>query len=76
MCLWASEQIAPQSVIVVGAFPAFIQCSCVITCVDNHVSKDDNMKLSFKCSIVPQLVLVVCIFSSFNYIHSCILTGR
>jgi hypothetical protein len=46
-------------------FSTFIQCSCVITSVDNHVSKDDNMRLSFKCSIVPQSILVVCIFSSF-----------
>jgi hypothetical protein len=52
----------------VGALPTFIQCSYVITSVDNHVSKDDNMRLSFKCSIVPQSVLVVCIFSPFNYI--------
>ena len=68
----ASEQVIPQSVFEVGAFPTFIQCSCVITSVYNHISKNDNMRLSFKCSIVPQSVLVVCIFSPFNYIHLCI----
>jgi amino acid transporter len=61
----ASKQIVPQSVFGVRVFPTFIQYSCVITSVDNHVSKDDNMRLSFKYNIVPQSVLVVCIFSIF-----------
>ena len=68
----ASKQVVPQSVFEVGV-PTFIQCICVIKSVNNHVSKNDNMILSFKCSIVPQSVLVVCIFSPFNYIHLCIL---
>ena len=59
-----------QSVFGVGAFLTFIQCSCVVTSVDNHVSQDDNMRLSFKCSIVSQSVLVVCICSMFIQMHS------
>ena len=68
----ASKQVVPLSIFEVGAFLTFIQCSGVITSFDKHVSKDDNMRLSFKWSIIPQSVLVVCIFSPFNYIHLCI----
>jgi hypothetical protein len=72
----ASKQIVPQLIFGVGAFLTFIQCSRVITFIDNHVSNDDNMKLSFKYNIVPQSVLVVCLFSPFNYIHPCILIDQ
>jgi hypothetical protein len=56
-------------------FPTFIQCNCVITFVDNHVSNDDNMRLSFKCSIVPQLVLVVCTSFQYSFKYNCIPTS-
>ena len=49
----ASKQIVPQLIFGVGAFLTFIQCSRVITFIDNHVSNDDIMKLSFKYNIVP-----------------------
>jgi hypothetical protein len=51
--IWLQNKLSPQSVFGVGAFLTFIQCSCVKTSVDNHVSNDDNIRLSFKCSIVP-----------------------
>jgi len=37
----------------------------VSTSVDGHVSKDDDMKMSFRYIFVPLSVLVVCILSIF-----------
>jgi hypothetical protein len=74
--IWLQNKLSHSQSSWLVPFPTFIQCSYVITSVDNHVSKDDNMRLSFKCSIVPQSVLVVCIFFPFNYIHSCILINH
>ena len=70
--IWLQNKLSHSQSLWWVPFPTFIQCNCVITSVDNHVSKDDNMRLSFKCSIVPQSVLVVCIFSPFIRVSSSI----
>jgi hypothetical protein len=51
-----------------------------ITSVRSHtifyrVTQDEDMKMSFKCNIIPQSVLVVSIFSTFIYIRSCVHIG-
>jgi len=48
-----------------ASFQYSFKCNYMPTSVDNHVSKDDDMMMSFRYILVPQSVLVVCIFSSF-----------
>jgi hypothetical protein len=112
---FASKQMVPQSVLVVGAFSTFISrqlydntvsrvmamfqritldedvlsmqhCSIIslgdvqlfdihsnaimTTSVDSYVSKDNDVKMSFRYVFAPQSVLVICIFSSFIQMQS------
>jgi len=70
-----------QSVLVVCILSMFIQMHShdnlyQESAMFKRVTQDEDMKMSFKCNIVPQSVLVVCIFSTFIYIQSCVHIGR
>jgi hypothetical protein len=55
------------------------KCNYAITSVIamfQRITPNEDMKMSFKCNIVPQSVLVVYIFSTFIYIQSCVHIGR
>ena len=50
MTLSFKYNIVPQSILVVcTSFQHSFKYNCIPTSVDSHVSKDDDMKISFKC---------------------------